>query len=528
MWATRLKSVCGFFPLWGRHGLLISNDMWHAANIKSAKSRADLAYYNTVSRSLDYMSSSNEFSSYFLGSLLPAIAHLDWIRQTVEPEYIAWKPPRQTSFRTGIPAPSCSPKSHAFDLAVGSVSAKRSTTEPIRLVQQQSTVNAAPPPPFPRGMWETGVDRPVDFNGMLQQISSEVLEMEKDILPTGLQLDQIMSGEEKAIPRKGRQSSWLDMYGDPSDSDVDVEDAVEGVASIFGVHPRSVVALQVSIPVDTKRWSGEKAKTEVMRAATTHSESATLSTGKRGRRHAVGTSSDGSVSEPEGHNDSDWASKTFKRRMLRVPYTKSRTASTPGTGSSGTPTGGTAQRSPSLSNEILSTHSGDERRSVTPSGAISKTKRSRPLIPNVVPFSETQLEAEPAIKGVYFDRARKLWRANWKENGRVRTKGFSVAEHGNEQARDLACEHRLRMEHQHLRWNSSPATADASAGSHLHSFPIAADLQSFPFPTKGPVAVPVAPATSLTIFGSTMSSSPAKDVTASSVLAATELQDSLC
>ncbi|KAF8819284.1 AP2 domain transcription factor AP2IX-9 [Cardiosporidium cionae] len=37
-------------------------------------------------------------------------------------------------------------------------------------------------------------------------------------------------------------------------------------------------------------------------------------------------------------------------------------------------------------------------------------------------------------KGVYFDKTRKLWRANWKENGRIHTKGFSVNEYGNHAA----------------------------------------------------------------------------------------------
>ncbi|SBS88618.1 transcription factor with AP2 domain(s), putative (ApiAP2), partial [Plasmodium malariae] len=31
-----------------------------------------------------------------------------------------------------------------------------------------------------------------------------------------------------------------------------------------------------------------------------------------------------------------------------------------------------------------------------------------------------------ARKGVYYDKSRKLWRANWKENGKIQTKGFSV------------------------------------------------------------------------------------------------------
>lgn len=29
-------------------------------------------------------------------------------------------------------------------------------------------------------------------------------------------------------------------------------------------------------------------------------------------------------------------------------------------------------------------------------------------------------------KGVYYDKRRRLWRANWKEDGRIHTKGFSL------------------------------------------------------------------------------------------------------
>lgn len=50
------------------------------------------------------------------------------------------------------------------------------------------------------------------------------------------------------------------------------------------------------------------------------------------------------------------------------------------------------------------------------------------------------------IQGVYFDKIRKLWRANWKENGRVKTKGFSVFQFGDEGARQRAIEYRKRME----------------------------------------------------------------------------------
>lgn len=50
------------------------------------------------------------------------------------------------------------------------------------------------------------------------------------------------------------------------------------------------------------------------------------------------------------------------------------------------------------------------------------------------------------IQGVYFDKIRKLWRANWKENGRVKTKGFSVFQFGEEGARQKAIEYRKKME----------------------------------------------------------------------------------
>ncbi|KAF7456500.1 transcription factor with AP2 domain(s) [Cryptosporidium felis] len=50
------------------------------------------------------------------------------------------------------------------------------------------------------------------------------------------------------------------------------------------------------------------------------------------------------------------------------------------------------------------------------------------------------------IQGVYFDKIRKLWRANWKENGRVKTKGFSVFQFGDEGARQRAIDYRKKME----------------------------------------------------------------------------------
>ncbi|SPJ12925.1 transcription factor with AP2 domain(s) [Plasmodium sp. DRC-Itaito] len=52
-----------------------------------------------------------------------------------------------------------------------------------------------------------------------------------------------------------------------------------------------------------------------------------------------------------------------------------------------------------------------------------------------------------ARKGVYYDKSRKLWRANWKENGKIQTKGFSVNEYKSVQlARQKAIEWREKKE----------------------------------------------------------------------------------
>lgn len=52
-----------------------------------------------------------------------------------------------------------------------------------------------------------------------------------------------------------------------------------------------------------------------------------------------------------------------------------------------------------------------------------------------------------ARKGVYYDKRRRLWRANWKENGRIHTKGFSVHDYRSHQAaRQKAIEFRERKE----------------------------------------------------------------------------------
>jgi len=49
------------------------------------------------------------------------------------------------------------------------------------------------------------------------------------------------------------------------------------------------------------------------------------------------------------------------------------------------------------------------------------------------------------VVGVYFDKQRKIWRANWREGeiGKRKTKNFSVEDHGFEESRRLAIEYRL-------------------------------------------------------------------------------------
>ncbi|OEH74161.1 hypothetical protein cyc_00043 [Cyclospora cayetanensis] len=81
-----------------------------------------------------------------------------------------------------------------------------------------------------------------------------------------------------------------------------------------------------------------------------------------------------------------------------------------------------------------------------------------------------------ARKGVYYDKRRRLWRANWKENGRIHTKGFSVHDYlSHEAARQKAIEFRERKEqeielYQQIRsprtftdedWNFKPQTQRA-------------------------------------------------------------------
>lgn len=52
---------------------------------------------------------------------------------------------------------------------------------------------------------------------------------------------------------------------------------------------------------------------------------------------------------------------------------------------------------------------------------------------------------EGRVVGVYFDKQRRIWRANWREGGvgRRKTKNFSVDDYGFEEARRLAIQYRL-------------------------------------------------------------------------------------
>ncbi|EEA05360.1 AP2 domain-containing protein [Cryptosporidium muris RN66] len=76
------------------------------------------------------------------------------------------------------------------------------------------------------------------------------------------------------------------------------------------------------------------------------------------------------------------------------------------------------------------------------------------------------------IQGVYFDKIRKLWRANWKENGRVKTKGFSVFQYGDEGARQKAIDYRKKMEREfyivppHSRQHAIPVPNNTIAHSN--------------------------------------------------------------
>lgn len=58
-------------------------------------------------------------------------------------------------------------------------------------------------------------------------------------------------------------------------------------------------------------------------------------------------------------------------------------------------------------------------------------------IPNKIP--------EGRVVGVYFDKQRRIWRANWRENGqgKRKTKNFSVEDYGFEEARRMAIQYRI-------------------------------------------------------------------------------------
>lgn len=63
--------------------------------------------------------------------------------------------------------------------------------------------------------------------------------------------------------------------------------------------------------------------------------------------------------------------------------------------------------------------------------------RLRMLQQNMIP--------EGRVVGVYFDKQRRIWRANWREHeqGKRKTKNFSVEDYGFEEARRMAIQYRL-------------------------------------------------------------------------------------
>eukprot|EP01053_Blabericola_migrator_P001920 Blabericola_migrator_1__1919@NODE_1522_length_4352_cov_15_201867_g1002_i0_p1_GENE_NODE_1522_length_4352_cov_15_201867_g1002_i0NODE_1522_length_4352_cov_15_201867_g1002_i0_p1_ORF_typecomplete_len458_score57_07AP2/PF00847_20/1_1e08_NODE_1522_length_4352_cov_15_201867_g1002_i029634336 len=63
------------------------------------------------------------------------------------------------------------------------------------------------------------------------------------------------------------------------------------------------------------------------------------------------------------------------------------------------------------------------------------------LVPKLVRVSISK-----PVRGVYLDRRRGLWRANWREGGKVKTKGFRIAQWGEQEARRKAIEVRKLME----------------------------------------------------------------------------------
>lgn len=63
------------------------------------------------------------------------------------------------------------------------------------------------------------------------------------------------------------------------------------------------------------------------------------------------------------------------------------------------------------------------------------------LVPKLVRVSLSK-----PVRGVYLDRRRGLWRANWRDGGKVRTKGFRITQWGAQEARKKAIEVRKLME----------------------------------------------------------------------------------
>jgi len=61
-------------------------------------------------------------------------------------------------------------------------------------------------------------------------------------------------------------------------------------------------------------------------------------------------------------------------------------------------------------------------------------------------FGNGEFKPPPGrVVGVYFDKQRRIWRANWREGevGKRKTKNFSVEDYGFDEARRLAIEYRL-------------------------------------------------------------------------------------
>ncbi|KAL8271974.1 hypothetical protein Esti_004098 [Eimeria stiedai] len=75
-----------------------------------------------------------------------------------------------------------------------------------------------------------------------------------------------------------------------------------------------------------------------------------------------------------------------------------------------------------------------------------------------------------ARKGVYYDKRRRLWRANWKENGRIHTKGFSVHDYSSHQmARQKAIEFRESKEQEIDLYLQPVIPSPKAAGNPLAS-----------------------------------------------------------